>query len=78
MKIIVCCFTTLDDLKGINRTYENIKKVVLRAGRFSCFDVVSKKDADIFTRLCRDPELEIDNVNWSYPYTGVKRKESEG
>lgn len=65
-------FDTVSHLRGKNRTYENIKTAVLRAGRFSCFDIVTQKDAKIFTALCRDPEIEIDKVNFKYPWTGVK------
>lgn len=65
-------FDTVSHLRGKKRTYENIKKAVLRAGKFSCFDIVTQKDGQIFTALCRDPELEIDKTNFSYPWTGVK------
>ena len=69
-------FDVVSDLRGKNRTYENIKAAVLAAGRFSCFDVETKKDGVMFTELCNDPELEIDTVNFSYPWTGVRRRTS--
>ena len=69
-------FDTVSHLRGKNRTYENIKAAVLRAGKFSCFDVETKKDGIMFTDLCNDPELEIDTVNFSYPWTGVRRRTS--
>lgn len=69
-------FDTVGDLRGKDRTYENIKAAVLEAGRFSCFDVETKKDGIMFTDLCNDPELEIDTVNFSYPWTGVRRRTS--
>jgi len=65
-------FDTVSHLRGKKRTYENIKAAVLRAGKFSCFDIVTQKDGHIFTELCRDPELEIDNVTFGYPWTGVR------
>ena len=65
-------FDTASHLHGKNRTYENIKAAVLCAGRFSCFDIVTQKDAKIFTALCRDPGIEIDKVNSKYPWTIIK------
>lgn len=65
-------FDTVSDLRGKKRTYKNIKAAVLAAGRFSCFDVETEKDGGLFTRLCNDPELEIDTINFNYPWTGVR------
>lgn len=73
--MFVCGFDTVSDLRGRHRTYENIKAAVLRAGKFSCFDVQTKKDGKIFTALCRDPELEI--IELPYPWTGIKLKETK-
>lgn len=67
-------FDTVSDLRGKDRTYENIKAAVLKAGKFSCFDVETEKDGRLFTKLCKDPELEIDTVNFKYPWTGVKKR----
>lgn len=72
MGAIVCSFTSTDELKGKNRTYENIKALVLRVGCFSTFDVNGRKDGQIFTALCRDPELEV--VEMPYPWVGIRRK----
>jgi len=66
-------FDTVSELRGKNRTYENIKAAVLAAGRFSCFDVESRKDGIIFDGLCKDPEIET--FDMGYPWTGVKLKE---
>ena len=74
-KIFLDRFDSVSQLHGKQRTYENIKAAVLKAGRFSCFDVVTKKDGIIFTKLCCDPELEITYLE--YPWTEVKRKEVE-
>jgi len=65
-------FDTVSDLRGKNRTYENIKKAVLKAGKFSVFDIETNKDAKIFTQLRHDPEIEIFKMD--YPWTGVRRK----
>ncbi len=65
-------FDTVSDLRGKNRTYENIKAAVLAAGRFSCFDVETEKDGIMFTELCRDPEIET--FDMGYPWTGVRRR----
>ena len=67
-------FDTVSDLRGKNRTYENIKVAVLAAGRFSCFDVETEKDGVMFTELCRDPEIETFDLG--YPWTGVRRRTS--
>jgi hypothetical protein len=74
-KAIFCRFDSVSDLRGKQRTYENVKAAVLKAGRFSCFDVQTQKDAKIFTALCRDPELEV--INLQYPWTSVVRKEAQ-
>lgn len=65
-------FDSVSDLQGKNRTYENIKAAVLKAGRFSCFDVNSKRDGILFTKLCNDPEIEV--VKMPYPWTGIRLK----
>ncbi len=65
-------FDVVSDLRGKNRTYENIKAAVLAAGRFSCFDVETEKDGRMFTKLCRDPEIET--FDMGYPWTGVRRR----
>jgi len=65
-------FDSVSELRGKQRTYRNIKKAVLKAGRFSVFDVENKKDGVIFTRLCKDPEIE--NCGGAYPWTYIKKK----
>ena len=70
--IFLDSFDTVSDLRGKNRTYENIKAAVLAAGRFSCFDVETEKDGVMFTKLCRDPEIET--FDMGYPWTGVRRR----
>lgn len=72
--IFIDRFDTVSDLRGKKRTYENIKAAVLKAGKFSCFDVETEKDGRLFTKLCNDPEIEIDTLNFSYPWTGVKKR----
>ena len=67
----ICRFDTVSDLRGKNRTYENIKAAVLAAGRFSCFDVETKRDGELFTKLCNDPEIEV--IKMQYPWTGIRR-----
>jgi len=65
-------FDTVSELVGKQRTYGNIKAAVLKAGKFSCFDVVTEKDGRLFTKLCNDPEIET--FNMGYPWTGVKKR----
>jgi hypothetical protein len=69
-RVHLCRFDTVSDLRGKNRTYENIKVAVLKAGKFSCFDVETNKDGRMFTELCRDPEIETFEL--PYPWTGVR------
>lgn len=69
----LCSFSCLDELKGKNRTYENVKALALKIGKFSAFDPrLNKKDGVIFNRLCRDPEIETFDLG--YPWTGVRKK----
>lgn len=65
-------FDTVSDLRGKNRTYKNIKEAVLKAGKFSIFDIETDKDGRMFTRLYKDPEIKI--FKMGYPWTGVRRK----
>lgn len=73
--IHLCRFDTVSQLRGKKRTYENIKSAVLEAGRFSVFDIETEKDGRMFTKLCRDPEIEIERGQ--YPWTYVKMKSKE-
>ncbi len=73
--IFICRFDSVSHLRGKNRTYQNIKQAVIKAGRFSTFDVESNKDAMIFQQLLEDPEIEITLL--PFPWTGVKLKESK-
>lgn len=74
-EVFLCRIDAVSDLRGKQRNYENIKAAVLKAGQFSCFDVITKKDEKIFTALCHDPELEVANL--IYPWTSVKLREVE-
>ena len=54
-------------------TYEGFKQQALDAGRFSVFEAAAnKRVADLFTRLCADPEVEIERS--AYPWTAVRVK----
>ena len=70
----LCSFSSLDELNGKNRTYENVKALALKIGKFSAFDPLSnKKDGDIFNRLVRDSEIETWDLG--YPWTGVRKRQ---
>jgi len=71
----LCRFDSVSELRGKKRTYENIKQLVLKKGRFSVFDVVTKKDGELFTRLCNDPDVEIETKG--YPWTYVREKTND-
>jgi len=68
-------FDSVSELRGKKRNYENIKKLVLKAGRFSVFDVETRKDGILFTRLCDDPDIEI--YKKAYPWTYVRESKQE-
>jgi hypothetical protein len=71
----ICRFDSAEHLTGKKRTYEAVKAAVLEAGRFSTFEAsANAKNANIFTRLCNDPEVEI--FEMGYPWTGIRRKKS--
>lgn len=69
----ICSFDSTGDLKGKSLTYEKVKSIVLEVGRFSVFEATATtKHANIFTKLCKDPELET--FDMGYPWTGIRRK----
>lgn len=72
--IHVCRFDSTEELRTTRVTYANIKALVLKAGRFSVFEATSTpKRAQIFTDLCRDPELETFDL--PFPWTGVRLRD---
>jgi hypothetical protein len=72
-KVIVCSFTSTDQLRGRKRTYENLRAAVLEAGRFSVFEATgTMRDARMFTRLAKDPGIET--FKMGFPWTGVRRR----
>jgi hypothetical protein len=71
--IHICRFDSAEHLTGRKRTYEAVKAAVLEAGRFSVFEATAnQRNASLFTRLCRDPELETFDM-W-FPWTGIRRR----
>jgi len=69
----ICRFDSAEHLTGKKRTYEAVKAAVLEAGRFSTFEAsANAKNASLFTRLCRDPEIET--FDMGFPWTGVRLK----
>ena len=70
--IIVCSFSAVDAPRGQALTYEALKAAVVKAGRFSAFEAsASNKIGLLYTRLCHDPEIEIDRSP-GYPWTLVR------
>lgn len=68
-RVYIDCFSITDGAKG----YDEIKAAALAAGMFSCFEASeTQKSADIFTRLCRDPEVET--FPMLYPWTGIRKR----
>lgn len=69
----ICRFDSAEHLTGKKRTYEAVKAAVLEAGKFSTFEATANsKNASLFTKLCRDPEIET--FDMGYPWTGVRLK----
>ena len=67
-------FSGLDNLnRKDRRDYEKVKACILAAGRFSAFDdsIIGGK---MLTRICRDPDLVIDNKSVGYPWTLVRKR----
>lgn len=74
-KVHVCSFDSTLDLRGRALTYEAVKARVLDAGRFSVFEATdTPRRADLFTRLCQDPELVIETVG--FPWTKVTKRDA--
>ncbi len=72
----ICSFQAGPDISR-KTTYKKLKALVLRAGKFSVFEATAnERAAALYTRLCRDPEIEIDH-QLAYPWTGVRRKERD-
>ena len=67
----ICSFQSLDRRAGKGTQYADLKREVLKAGRFSVFEATDNEwAAKLFDRLCKDPEIEI--VQMGYPWTGVR------
>ncbi len=69
--VIVCQLDSAEHLTKKKRTYATVKAAVLSVGRFSVFEATSNiKNARLFTRLCKDPEVEA--FEMGFPWTGVR------
>ena len=70
----VCGFTVgTEELRGRKLTYEAVKKIVLKAGRFSVFEATAdQRRARLFTALCADPDLVV--TGGDYPWTEIRRR----
>lgn len=73
MRAIIDSFQAGDTVTRKTR-YEDLKAQILKAGRFSVFEATANQSASaMFTRLCVDPEIEVDH-GCGYPWTTVKRR----
>lgn len=76
MKAIHICSFSDVELKSKRPKYETLKAAVLKAGRFSCFEASETPYlAGLYTRLCRDPDLLVTNLQ--FPWTKVEVKAGE-
>lgn len=73
----ICSFgTDVSDLRGKNLTYENVKALVLKAGRFSIWDAgATAKHARLFTELENDLDIETDRESLGFPWIQVKKRD---
>jgi hypothetical protein len=70
-------FTTLDDLpKKLHGDREAVRAALLKAGRFSEFDVTTRAIGSTLTKLAADPTLVFDN-SVGYPWTLVREAPPE-
>ena len=75
-KAHICSFQSAPTVTRKTR-YEDLKEAVLRARRFSVFEATENQfAAGMYTRLCRDPEIETD-ISCGYPWTLVRRRSAE-
>lgn len=71
-RAIHCSFTALPPVTR-RTTYRDLKRAVLKAGRFSVFDAMdSDRSARMFTKLCRDPSVRTRKL--AFPWTTVSPK----
>lgn len=77
----ICSFQGIPDVvqrrgrRNWYMPYEEFREHALKAGRFSAFEATANNHAAaLFTRLCRDPEIETDK-SMGFPWTGVRLKE---
>lgn len=62
-----------EELLTNKTTYDELKALVLEAGRFSCFEASSRPHiARLFDQLCKDPDIQT--TDQGYPWTGVALK----
>lgn len=66
----ICSFQAIPDVKR-RTTYQALKSAALKVGRFSVFEATANQyAAALFTRLCRDPEIET--IQRDFPWTEVR------
>lgn len=75
VRVHICSFQACPEVN--KRTdYHEFKEAVLKAGRFSVFEAsATRLSARMFDRLCRDPEIETENIG--FPWTRVMRKSKD-
>jgi hypothetical protein len=73
----ICRFDSTLDLRSKHLTYTHIKQRVLDKSMFSIFEATAtKRHEALFTQLCRDPELVIDEPPLGYPWVRVRHKDN--
>lgn len=69
----ICSFEAVELTAADKRDYEAFKRAVLLAGRFSVFEATETPQlANLYTRLCRDPEIVTDHTIYGFPWTDVR------
>lgn len=73
--IHICSFEAVGPIKP-KTSYESFKHMVLRAGRFSCFEATANnRTADLYTKLCDDPEIDV--IRESFPWMKVLKSKNK-
>jgi hypothetical protein len=65
-------------LETCPRNYKDLKRAVLRAGRFSIFEATATpRSCRMYTRLNHDPDLIVDPEKMTFPWIAVAKKERD-
>lgn len=68
-----CSFEALPDLGNVT-TYQQLKALALKAGRFSIFEATqNQRIARLFVKLDADPEVDVQPIG--FPWSTVRKRD---